>query len=398
MTQRTRNGKLARRAPVPITRARVVMPLNFIAPTKLSLYEAMATRVGELLVWVSTPMEANRDWQPEWGRLNAEVQRSLTLEQSKRHPHGFTERQIVHVPYDTIPRLRRTRPDVVLSSELGLRTAQAAAWCAASGTPLAVFAGFSEWSEKGRDRDRARRALRRALLARAEVIFVPGRSGARYVHALGARPERVMVAPFHSTVTAPTPVARPGRDADGGRRLLMVGQLIERKGVVPLVEGLVRWGRRHPGEQVSLRLVGEGPLADRVAAVPLPGNVAVELAGSLPYERMAEAYRAADVLVFPTLADVWGLVVNEAMAAGVPVLGSVYAQAVEELVQDGVSGWHFTPDRPEAVDQALDQVLAADPAELARMGAHARQAVGYLTPEYIADILVDGLRLALERR
>jgi glycosyltransferase involved in cell wall biosynthesis len=388
---------IARRAPVAITRARVVMPLNFIAPTKLSLYEAMAERVGELLLWVSTPMEANRAWQPEWGRLNVAVQRAITLEQSKRHPHGFTERQIVHVPYDTIPRLRGTRPDVVLSSEFGLRTAQAAVWCAATGTPLAVFAGVSEWSEKGRDRDRVRRGLRRALLARADVVFVPGQSGARYVHRLGARPERVMVAPFHSPVTTPAPVAQSDWDANGGRRLLVVGQLIERKGVVPLVEGLVRWGRRHPGERVSVRLVGEGPLADRVAAVPLPGNVALELAGSLPYERMAEAYRAADVLVFPTLADVWGLVVNEAMAAGVPVLGSVYAQAVEELVRDGVSGWHFTPDRPEMVDQALERVLATDSVELARMGAQARQAVAYLTPEYIADILIDGLRLALER-
>jgi glycosyltransferase involved in cell wall biosynthesis len=123
----------------------------------------------------------------------------------------------------------------------------------------------------------------------------------------------------------------------------------------------------------------------------------VELAGSLPYEQMAEAYRAADVLVLPTLADVWGLVVNEAVAAGVPVLGSIYAQAVQELVEDGVNGWYFVPDRPDVVDQALERVLATDPVELAWMGAQARQAVAHLTSEYIADVLVDGLRLALER-
>jgi glycosyltransferase involved in cell wall biosynthesis len=383
---------------VPLSKARIVLLINFVPPYRLALFEDLADRVGELLVWVSTPMEANRAWQPEWGRLNVEVQRCLTLEQSKRHPHGFTERQIVHIPYDTIPRLRRTRPDLVFTAEFGLRTAQAAVWCAVSGTPLAVFAGFSEWSEKGRDRDRVRRVLRRALLARADVMFVPGQSGARYVRRLGARPERVVIAPFHSPVTAPAPVARPGGDTEGGRRLLVVGQLIERKGVLSLVDALARWGRRHPGERASLRLVGEGPLADRLAAVPLPGNVVVELVGSLPYERMAEAYHAADVLVFPTLADVWGLVVNEAMGAGLPVLGSVYAQAVEELVQDGVSGWHFAPDRPEEFDQALERVLATDPVELARMGAQARQAVAYLTPEYIADVLVDGLRLTLDQR
>jgi len=380
---------------VPLSQAKVVLLINFIPPYRLALFEDLATRVGELLVWVSTPMEANRDWQPEWGRLHVEVQRAITMEQSKRHPHGFTERQIVHVPYDTIPRLRRTRPDLVFSAELGLRTAQAAAWCAASSTPLAVFAGFSEWSEKGRDRDRARRALRRALLARADVIFVPGRSGTRYVQAMHARPDRIVIAPFYSTIAELPALSAPS--GDGELRLLYVGQLIERKGIVPFAEALGRWGRRHTDRRVALRLVGDGPQAADLARLPLPGNVRVELAGSLPYARMVEAYAKADVFVFPTLADVWGLVVNEAMTAGLPVLGSAYSQAVEELVEDGVSGWRFEPDRPGTLDTALDRVLALDPVERRRMGARAREAVRFLTPEFVTDRVADGLRMALTR-
>ena len=61
------------------------------------------------------------------------------------------------------------------------------------------------------------------------------------------------------------------------------------------------------------------------------------------HERMAEVYAKASLFAFPTLADEWGVVVNEAMAAGLPVLGSIYSQAVEELVEDGVSGWVFRP-------------------------------------------------------
>jgi glycosyltransferase involved in cell wall biosynthesis len=378
---------------VPLSKARIVLLINFVPPYRLALFEDLADRVGELLVWVSTPMEANRAWQPEWGRLNVEVQRCLTLEQSKRHPHGFTERQIVHIPYDTIPRLRRTRPDLVFTAEFGLRTAQAAVWCAMSETPLAVFAGFSEWSEKGRDRDRVRRVLRRALLARADVVFVPGQSGARYVRRLGARPERVVIAPFHSTVAKPPVSTAASRN--GKLQLLYVGQLIERKGIVPFAEALGRWGRRHPDRPVSLRLVGEGPQAADLARLPIPDNVRLELAGSLPYARVIEAYAEADVFVFPTLADVWGLVVNEAMAAGLPVLGSTYSQAVEELVEDGVSGWLFEPDHPGAVDAALDRVLELDLVELGRMGARAREAVRFLTPKYVTDRVVEGLSMAL---
>jgi glycosyltransferase involved in cell wall biosynthesis len=380
---------------VPLSQAKVVLLINFIPPYRLALFEDLAERVGELLVWVSTPMEVNRAWQPDWGRLNVVVQRAITLEQSKRHPHGFTERQIVHVPYDTIPRLHRARPDVVFTAEFGLRTAQAGVWCAATGTPLAVFAGFSEWSEKGRDHDRVRRGLRRALLARADVVFVPGQSGARYVRAMHARPERIVIAPFYSTIAAPPAPSAPS--GDGELRLLYVGQLIERKGIVSFAQALGRWGRRHPDRRVALRLVGDGPQAADLAGLSLPGNVRVKLVGSLPYARMVEAYAEADVFVFPTLADVWGLVVNEAMTAGLPVLGSAYSQAVEELVEDGVNGWRFEPDRPATLDAALERVLEVDSVELRRMGARAREAVRFLTPAFVTDRIADGLGMALIR-
>jgi glycosyltransferase involved in cell wall biosynthesis len=231
------------------------------------------------------------------------------------------------------------------------------------------------------------------LLARADVVFVPGQSGARYVRRLGARPERIVIAPFHSTVAKPPVPTAASRN--GKLQLLYVGQLIERKGIVPFVEALGRWGRRHPDRPVSLRLVGEGPQAADLARLPIPDNVRLELAGSLPYARVIEAYAEADVFVFPTLADVWGLVVNEAMAAGLPVLGSTYSQAVEELVEDGVSGWLFEPDRPGAVDAALDRILELDLVELGRMGARAREAVRFLTPKYVTDQVVEGLSMAL---
>jgi glycosyltransferase involved in cell wall biosynthesis len=380
---------------LPISSAKVVLLVNMIPPYRLPVFEALAHRVGELLVWISTPMEPDRQWQPDWGRLQVEVQRSLTLRQSTQHPHGFLDKQFVHLPYDTIPRLHRVRPDVVVTSELGPRTAQAALWCAATSTPLAMVVHVSESTEQGRDRHRVRRMLRRLLLRRADVIFVPGQSGARYVRRLGADPGRIRVVHSVSPLKEAVPVKG---ERDGGRRLLYAGQLIERKGIVPFVEALGRWGLRHPEERVSLCIVGTGPEAARLRTLRLPGNVTVDMAAPLPWERMAEMYRAADVFALPTLADEWGMVVNEAMSMGMPVLGSRHSQAVEELVEEGVNGWTFIPDGPEAVDEALDRVLGTLPEQLARMGAAARERVRSLTPEYVADGFADGLNMALERR
>jgi glycosyltransferase involved in cell wall biosynthesis len=382
-----------RRTAVPISDAEIVLLTNFVAPYRIPMLEAVAKRVGALRIWVSTPMEANRPWLPESGTLQVEVQRCLTIGHRSRHPHGYMEQQIIHFPYDTMPRLRRERPCIVVSAEFGARTIQAAVYCAATATPLVVWATVSESSERGRGR--ARRLLRRALLPRADAVLVNGRSGARYVQRLGARADRIVTVPQTSGIrdihTVETVASRHEH------RLLFVGQLIERKGIVPFVTALARWGHRHPGEEVTLELVGDGPEAAHLARVPVPGNVTLRWSGQLPYEQMAQAYSRATLFVFPTLADEWGLVVNEAMAAGVPVLGSIYSQAVEELVEDGVSGWIFQPNDREAVDSVLDRVLSVGPAQLTRMGAAAREAVSALSPELAADRFVEGLCIAAGR-
>ena len=83
-------------------------------------------------------------------------------------------------------------------------------------------------------------------------------------------------------------------------------------------------------------------------------------------------YGSCDIFVFPTLADDWGVAVNEAMAASLPVLGSVYSQAVEELVRDGVNGWVSRPDDPAGMQRCLEGAMNTLPADLARMGARGR--------------------------
>jgi hypothetical protein len=70
-------------------------------------------------------------------------------------------------------------------------------------------------------------------------------------------------------------------------------------------------------------------------------------------EEIPRLFAASDLLVFPTLRDCWGMVVNEALAAGIPVLGSRYAGAAEELLCDGDVGRLIDPLVPDALDAAL---------------------------------------------
>jgi len=86
----------------------------------------------------------------------------------------------------------------------------------------------------------------------------------------------------------------------------------------------------------------------------------------------------------PTLEDEWGVVVNEAMAAGLPILGSVYSQAVEELVIDGKTGWTFVPDDQGSAHAALDAALNTSGCDRACMARAARAHASALTPARIA--------------
>jgi glycosyltransferase involved in cell wall biosynthesis len=88
---------------------------------------------------------------------------------------------------------------------------------------------------------------------------------------------------------------------------------------------------------------------------------------------MSTAFAAAGIFVLPTLADDWAVVVQEALAAGLPILGSIYSAAVADLIADGENGWRFAPDDAESVHAALNRALTTDETELVAMRRRARE-------------------------
>lgn len=361
-------------------RPRVCLLTNFVAPYRVPVLRALAERVGALRVLVSTPMESNREWAPEWEGLDVVVQRTVTVPRWWKHPSGFRERIPLHVPVDTWARLNEIDPDVVISGEFGARTLLAAWWCARRRRPLVIWATLSERTEQGRSRLRVR--LRRYLLGRAAAVMVNGESGARYIRSLGYDDDRIHRVPQASPTGCDGPIRR---EEGGPLRLVYVGRLVELKGIDRLVDGLESWcGRRRV--PVELTLVGPGD-AGSPAGERADGFLVVRRTGPVPPAALPERYRAADALVFPTLADEWGLVVNEAMSCGLPVLGSVHSQAVMELVEDGATGWLYDPERPAQLGAALDRIAEAGKPGVRAMGRTARDRVWRLTPETMAEAM-----------
>jgi glycosyltransferase involved in cell wall biosynthesis len=369
---------------------RLALLTNFIPPYRASLYAALAAHAGRLRIFVSTAMEPNRQWPSGWEGLDVTRQRSLSRHSLESHPYGFSDANYIHIPYDTLPLLLRYRPDVVISGELGLRTLQATVYrLVVRRSRIIVWATLSEHSEQARGWKRM--LLRRWILRRADAVLVNGESGARYIKQFAVAPERIFFAPY-TTDMAPFAAAPAGRGPREAHRLLYAGQLVERKGLLPFLGVLAQWAADHSERTVEFWLAGDGAERTALQAVDLPENLALRFMGNLAYGDLPQAYAEAGIFVLPTLADEWGVVVNEALASGLPVLGSTYSQAVEELVQDGLTGWTFRTDHPSEIYEALDSALTAPAEALDDMRKRAREAVQDLTPESVAERIAQAIR------
>ena len=374
--------------------ARIAFLTNFVPPYLLPVLRCLTNAVDELRVFVSTPMEANRPWKPEWDGVNVIVQKSIAVSYQRKYKAGFSTAFFRHFPYDSLLLLFRYKPDVIVTGQLGFRTMQAAAYRQLNfSSRLVVWVDASEHTE--REIGHARTKLRQALLRKADSVIVNGKSGSEYVQSLGIPPDRIVPVPFVSNCSdlSKQPLAR---GPQASRRLLYVGQLIELKGLESFLQELAHWADVHSREHCELWLVGDGPLRNVLQRRQMPPNVKISFFGNVPYLDLAPYYANCGIFVFPSLTDTWGLVVNEALAAGLPVLGSLYSQAVEELVQDGVNGWTFHPDRQKEFRDGLERALAIPDCALSQMREDARKSVRHLTAKYATDQFLLAMRLALD--
>ena len=366
---------------------RIALLTNLILPYRIPVLQELERKCKSLKVFISNPTEGGGQG---WNGVSVQIQKSLTWHSIWHHPQNFSERLSIQFPYDTIARLANFNPDVVISGELGLRTIQAALFTGSSlRRKLIVWATLSEATEQGRGLIRP--IVRRALLTRADAVLVNGESGARYIQRFGVEPAKVFRVP-QTTDVAPFLNRASDRRLSIRHRLLYVGRLIELKGLIPFLRRLAAWALKNPERKVEFSLAGDGPMRSAIAEFVCPRNVSLTMLGNVPYDRLPEVYGNAGILVFPTLADEWGLVVVEAMAAGLPVLGSIYSQAVEDLITAGVTGWTFRPDHVNEMDAALNQALGTEGSVLDAMGAKAHERARSMTPARMADQIWDAVK------
>jgi glycosyltransferase involved in cell wall biosynthesis len=341
-----------------------------MAPHRIASFNALVEDPDlDVVVVYLTETDPSR----AWGTHETDMRfRNRVLQERWRVRRGDS---YLHLTTGLAGTLRELRPDVLVVGGW-----DQAAYLEAYALRSMLGAKFLWWVESNlRDRRSESPTLRRtkrALLAGADGVVVPGSASRDYVAELGADDVRVWVAPN-------------AVDNDGYRRgvpdrsersepvkFLFVGRLESEKGLLTLLDAWIV-----AGGDCELTIVGDGSLRGRIGT-RVEGSTMppTYLPGHLGRDDLAKRYAQADVFVFPSVSDPWGLVLNEAMASGLPLVTTSAPGAVDDLVIHGRNGLVVEPFDVVGLATAMS-TLTADAALRLSMGAESSSIIAGFEPE-----------------
>lgn len=375
---------------------RVALVSNIASPYRFPTWDALTQRVGKLHILLCAEKDPNRVWEIKalsCFAFDVKILPGWRWYISKRDWGIYWNPTLVK-------ELRAVRPTHIIVT--GFETPSyltAILYARRNRIPLTIWWGSHAMSSRSRRGPVA--WIRRNVLRLADSYVTYGTLSTQYLKAMGIPEERIVtgintvdVARIRSLVDqyreelqcmSPSPV-----------RFLYVGQFVKRKGVMELLKAFVSL----PAEKVQLTLVGYGPLERQLKGFSLQHNLSnVVFAGATKtLDETIRYYASADVLVMPSLIEVWGLVVNEALAAGLYVISSKYAGATTDLIikaPDDV-GQAIDPFDRQSIIQILENTIGRiihgeiDRRTIARWGS-------LHTPEQYADAVYNAVQLAKTR-
>lgn len=372
---------------------RIVIITELIAPYRIPVFNALAQR-DEIDLHVIFLSESDYT-QRQWRVYKDEIRFSYEVLASWRRRGG---RHSILLNWGVKSALRRSCPDFIVCGGYNyVASWQSMSWARRNRVP------FSLWCES------TRRDFRRAypviefckqqFLRRCDAFVVPGKSSLEYLTARGVPAELIFTAPnavdtqfFKNRAAVIRKQAPTHREALAlpPRFFLYAGRLVREKGIFDLLDA---YGALHPElkKNVGLVFVGDGPersaLMQRAAAIN-PGSIHV--AAFAQREELAAYYALADAFVFPTHTDPWGLVVNEAMACGLPVIASEAAGCVADLVHNGWNGRVVPVGNVPQLASAMEE-LGQDAELRALMGRRCQELIKQYSPEAWAAAVASGV-------
>lgn len=246
--------------------------------------------------------------------------------------------------------------------------------------------------------------LKALLYAPYHAAFVGSRRSAQYLEFLGFPSSRIFLGYDAVSMDRIMRLAScepaPGGATHAQRHFTIIARLVPEKNVSMALAAYALYRRRHHGGR-DLHVCGSGPLGDALRDQAVRSGIdGIRFRGYLQEEAIAKTLASSLALILPSVEEPFGLVVNEALALGVPVIVSDNCGARDLLVRSGVNGYVFEPDNVEGLAQFM-LLLDRDAKEWARLALNTWAFRSISDTEFFArsvDQIIDALSCRSKRR
>jgi glycosyltransferase involved in cell wall biosynthesis len=334
-----------------------------------------------------------------WPRFDPQIQGTSVIQlvgklkfiEHEQTATGYSRGFIVVSPA-IIGHLLYFRPDVVFATGFSLWTAIAILLKPLGRWRLVLVYEGSAPNVDFRDSN-FRLFFRRWMVKFADTFISNTQSGKHYlIDVLGVPESNIFARPYivpdsktliqnlHNTKPIHLEIQHPV--------FLFVGQVIHRKGLHLLLSACVKLTERGY-ENFTLLVVGDGAQRQELEEFSLAQGLSdrIRWLGWVAYDCLGAYFQVADVFVFPTLEDTWGMVVLEAMACGKPAICSKWA-GTSEMTIDGETGYLVDPHDIEELTNAMSRFID-NPELIPIMGKKSHETISEHTPEIAAKFLAD---------
>lgn len=360
-------------------RMRVVIVTNIPAPYRLPVYAMLAQEPDiDLHVVYCSGREPDREWN-----LGEATFPHTFLNQSFVRFSG----RFIHVNHDIWSVLLSLRPGIVVTTGFNPTHLLAYAWARMHGARHVVMTDGTLESEAALTP--LHRWVRRHVYAHSPAFIGASDGAMRLFHSYGID-SSVM---FKSHLCADNAQFFAAPPQEKRYDFIFCGRFEKVKNPFFALD-IARACARRLGRRVSIVFVGSGGIETeiRAYATAMEAEVDTEFAGFARQEDLPGWYGASRIFLFPTLWDPWGVVANEACAAGVPVLVSEVAGAANELIRDGENGFVMPLDLGRWTEAATR--LLNDAALYAGMAIRSRECVREYSYDNAARGIAEAVRAA----
>lgn len=231
------------------------------------------------------------------------------------------------------------------------------------------------------------------ILSGVSGVLGTGTESARRYRRMVSPSIPVASLPYYVDLSSMKKLSKPQRLKSNGVRFITCSQLIHRKGIDVLIQACAEL----PQNGWQLYIYGDGPLRSELEKMARSISSKIVFCGHIGYEQRSRAFQEADVFVFPTRWDGWGMVLPEALAHGLPVITTDQAMSGYDFIENAVNGYIVTAGEVQGLVNAMRNILQ-DEKTVDHLAANAKPSIENYNPVKGASKLMEFCQLIIKNQ